>query len=152
NPDAPPCPLTRRLRVAMSSASQPRLITPVLVLGLLPACSGERRPPLGTAEMARAQAEARRDFEKGDLETIRRLVMRLGARYRDYKDGKRPTPPTVDVLALSGGGDWGAFGSGFLVGWGECPDPLDRRPTFDAVTGVSTGAVIAPFAYLGADE
>jgi hypothetical protein len=136
----------------MSSASQPRLIALVLVLGLLPACVGERRPPLGPAEMAREHMADRQDFEKSNLETINRLVLRLGARYQDYKDGKRPTPPTIDVLALSGGGDWGAFGSGFLVGWGECPDPLQRRPSFDAVTGVSTGAVIAPFAYLGTDE
>lgn len=60
--------------------------------------------------------------------------------------------PTINLLAISGGGDWGAFGSGFLVGWGKCPNPTDRRPDFDAVTGVSTGALLAPFVYLGTDE
>lgn len=49
-------------------------------------------------------------------------------------------------LVLSGGGSDGAFGAGLLVGWSERGD----RPRFDAVTGVSTGAIIAPFAFLGA--
>jgi predicted acylesterase/phospholipase RssA len=48
-------------------------------------------------------------------------------------------------LSISGGGDNGAFGAGLLTGWTERGD----RPTFDLVTGVSTGALIAPFAYLG---
>ena len=49
------------------------------------------------------------------------------------------------ALALSGGGEDGAFGAGLLVGWSERGD----RPVFDYVTGVSTGALIAPFAFLG---
>jgi len=59
---------------------------------------------------------------------------------------------TLDFLALSGGGDYGAFGAGFLVGWGESPAPEWRRPDFDVVSGVSTGALLAPFAYVGTDE
>ncbi|WP_052041956.1 patatin-like phospholipase family protein [Paracoccus sphaerophysae] len=51
----------------------------------------------------------------------------------------------VDILALSGGGDGGAFGAGLLIGWTERGD----RPEFDMVTGVSTGALIAPLAFLG---
>lgn len=50
-----------------------------------------------------------------------------------------------DILALSGGAAGGAFGAGVLVGLGEA----GRRPTFAIVTGVSTGALIAPFAFLG---
>ena len=53
--------------------------------------------------------------------------------------------PTANFLAISGGGDDGAFGSGILAGWTEAGD----RPEFDMVTGVSTGALIAPFAFLG---
>lgn len=60
--------------------------------------------------------------------------------------------PTIHFLAMSGGGDHGAFGAGFLVGWGEVQDPRWRRPDFDAVTGVSTGALLAPFAFIGTDE
>jgi predicted acylesterase/phospholipase RssA len=56
----------------------------------------------------------------------------------------------IDILIVSGGGDWGAFGAGFLKGWLKVPanHPL-AKPEFDAVTGVSTGALIAPFAFLG---
>ncbi|KPG02067.1 patatin [Rhodopseudomonas sp. AAP120] len=53
--------------------------------------------------------------------------------------------PEVNVLAISGGGDDGAFGAGLLVGWGDA----GTRPDFDLVTGVSAGALIAPFVYLG---
>ncbi len=48
-------------------------------------------------------------------------------------------------LALSGGGEDGAYGAGVLVGWSEA----GTRPEFTVVTGVSTGALIAPFAFLG---
>ena len=56
----------------------------------------------------------------------------------------------IDILIISGGGDWGAFGAGFLKGWQKVPakHPL-AKPEFDAVTGVSTGTLIAPFAFLG---
>jgi predicted acylesterase/phospholipase RssA len=56
--------------------------------------------------------------------------------------------PTIDLLVISGGGDWGAFGAGVLKGWGRVKGEL-ARPEFDIVTGVSTGALIAPFAFLG---
>lgn len=48
-------------------------------------------------------------------------------------------------LAISGGGENGAFGAGLLAGWTEAGD----RPEFSLVTGISTGALIAPFAFLG---
>ena len=51
----------------------------------------------------------------------------------------------VTFLALSGGGSDGAFGVGVLYGWTEHGD----RPQFNMVTGISTGALIAPFAFLG---
>ena len=50
-------------------------------------------------------------------------------------------------LALSGGGANGAFGAGFLNGWTS----TGNRPVFKIVTGVSTGALMAPFAFLGSD-
>ncbi|MDX2156551.1 MAG: patatin-like phospholipase family protein [Hyphomicrobiaceae bacterium] len=51
------------------------------------------------------------------------------------------------VLAISGGGSDGAFGAGVLKGWTES----GKRPVFNIVTGVSTGALIATFAFLGPD-
>jgi len=53
-------------------------------------------------------------------------------------------PPNA-FLAISGGGDNGAFGAGLLNGWTKA----GTRPEFKLVTGVSTGALIAPFAFLG---
>jgi hypothetical protein len=55
-----------------------------------------------------------------------------------------PLPP-ARFLAISGGGDDGAFGAGLLNGWSDS----GTRPQFDMVTGVSTGALLAPFAFLG---
>jgi predicted acylesterase/phospholipase RssA len=55
-----------------------------------------------------------------------------------------PMPP-INFLAISGGGDKGAFAAGVLAGW----TATGKRPTFRVVTGVSAGALIAPFAYLG---
>ena len=53
--------------------------------------------------------------------------------------------PVVNFLAISGGGSDGAFGAGVLAGW----TAKGTRPEFDVVTGVSTGALTAPFAFLG---
>ena len=53
--------------------------------------------------------------------------------------------PPAYFLAISGGGDNGAYGAGFLNGWSAS----GVRPEFKVVTGVSTGALIAPFAFLG---
>ncbi|CCD91436.1 conserved exported hypothetical protein [Bradyrhizobium sp. ORS 375] len=51
----------------------------------------------------------------------------------------------LNFLAISGGAENGAFGAGLLSGWGEA----GNRPTFDMVTGVSSGALMAPFVFLG---
>jgi predicted acylesterase/phospholipase RssA len=51
-------------------------------------------------------------------------------------------------LALSGGGANGAFGAGLLNGWTR----TGERPVFKIVTGVSTGALMAPFAFVGPSE
>ena len=61
-------------------------------------------------------------------------------RYLERKRGH-----ALNVLSLSGGGQNGAFGAGFLVGWRES----GRRPQFDVVGGVSTGALLATHAFLG---
>lgn len=63
---------------------------------------------------------------------------------RDKMDAKEST---VDILAISGGGGAGAFGAGLLNGWSDAGD----RPEFTLVTGISTGALIAPFAFLGSE-
>ncbi len=69
------------------------------------------------------------------------------------QESREDFPPMPDGtvryahLALSGGGASGAFGSGYLNGWTS----TGGRPLFKIVTGVSTGALMAPFAFVGAD-
>jgi Patatin-like phospholipase len=69
------------------------------------------------------------------------------------QESKADFPPAADGsvryanLALSGGGANGAFGAGLLNGWTS----TGTRPVFKTVTGVSTGALMAPFAFLGPD-
>lgn len=62
---------------------------------------------------------------------------------KDRYSGVYGKPHTY--LAISGGGENGAFAAGFLLGWTESGD----RPEFTIVTGVSAGALVAPFAFLG---
>jgi hypothetical protein len=61
---------------------------------------------------------------------------------------KRRQGQAIEILCLSGGGQVGAFGAGILNGWSKS----GRRPKFDIVAGVSTGAIIATFAFLGGPE
>jgi hypothetical protein len=60
----------------------------------------------------------------------------------DHRPPRAPAP--AEFLAISGGEN-GAFGAGLLVGW----TATGTRPTFKGVTGISTGALTAPFAFLG---
>jgi hypothetical protein len=66
---------------------------------------------------------------------------------RAVRAGQRSAPALhrADFLAISGGGADGAFSAGYLKGWSSRGD----RPVFEVVTGVSTGALAAPFAFLG---
>jgi predicted patatin/cPLA2 family phospholipase len=123
-----------------------RLLTTLLILG---GCAGLARNPVPLADGARATvpgmpdvrawagapSEAMaRDFALSfEQERARTFVRRA--------DGRIVYPQ----LALSGGGPNGAFSAGFLKGWTDS----GQRPVFKIVTGVSTGAMIAPFAFLG---
>jgi predicted patatin/cPLA2 family phospholipase len=80
------------------------------------------------------------------------LVGFPGVRYWDVQynpDVKIDSGDSSDCsfLALSGGGAKGAFGAGFLNGWTDS----GTRPEFKIVTGISTGALIAPLAFLGSE-
>jgi hypothetical protein len=119
---------------------------------LLVACSGDRSPPASPASIPDAVVpgyenirfwgdEEPADFS-GYLDTLRGQV-----RERAAREGALPNGGTLDVLILSGGGSDGAFGAGLLNGWTARGD----RPEFGLVTGISTGALIAPLAFLGPD-
>ena len=124
----------------------------IAVAGLLSlgSCSSSGPPrEVLTEEQFRERAAA---DEKETRETFRTIVGTILARIEAEVDSQTADKPAVlDILALSGGGDYGAFGAGVLVGWGEATDPSYRRPDFDVVTGVSTGALLAPYAYIGTD-
>lgn len=118
--------------------------------GICAGCnSAPHRPICSEAQFSERAAAQTEGGVATIAEANRKLVSLL------WKERERVGPDghvTFNFLALSGGGDYGAFGAGFLVGWGEVSDPAHRRPQFDVVTGVSTGALLAPFAYVGTDE
>lgn len=83
----------------------------------------------------------------GDMTEFTRVGLEALRREQEYlaKQGyKGPMPPAVYV-AISGGGDNGAFTAGLMNGW----TATGTRSEFKLVTGISTGALIAPFAFLG---
>jgi predicted acylesterase/phospholipase RssA len=99
------------------------------------------------AEMLTQYKQTVADDREQMKETI---VRRLEREYEEHQATGEPF--VFDVLVISGGGAKGAFGAGFLEGWGTVPPGPVARPEFDVVTGVSTGALIAPFAFVGTDE
>ena len=111
----------------------------VAALVLVAACTSlpdrQQRNPQDLAAARRAE-DAERALER----------RALGDRFLALAEAKGGA--SIDILIVSGGGDWGAFGAGVLKGWGRVKGEL-ARPRFDIVTGVSTGALIAPFAFLG---
>jgi Patatin-like phospholipase len=135
----------QKARDRMQRMSWHRSIT-VLTLWLIllgAGCAGVRpaRPP---AELLALRQEHDAQMAEKAHAFRQRILERLKARY----DAHPGAPVIYDILVLSGGGDWGAFGAGVLKGWSRVHGPL-AMPEFDVVTGVSTGALIAPFAFLG---
>jgi predicted acylesterase/phospholipase RssA len=112
-------------------------------------CSNRRLPavPAPMASRARPQIENVRfapsvDFDKFEAEWIESNEREIAnLRSTGYKGGS--LPPAI-YLAIAGGGANGAFGAGLLTGWTNA-----GRPAFKSVTGTGTGALMAPFAFLG---
>jgi hypothetical protein len=125
----------------------------VLSGAMLAGCAApEKRPERTMEDLVAARntdVVVRGNQARGFMELL--LKRAEGKAAASAKAGKSAVPPTIDVLVISGGGDWGAFGAGVLKGWGRLKGD-HARPQFDVVTGVSTGALIAPFAFLGDDQ
>jgi predicted acylesterase/phospholipase RssA len=88
-----------------------------------------------------------RYFAGGQMDSLTRLTLEGLRREQAYlaKQGHKGTFPPSHYLTISGGGDNGAYTAGLLNGW----TAAGTRPEFKLVTGISTGALIAPFAFLG---
>ncbi|OHT18649.1 Patatin-like phospholipase [Sphingomonas haloaromaticamans] len=124
------------------------MVLPVTLAGC---ATPKRLPAVPVAQTARAQPVigairflAARDpapFADEAIASIRKEQAYLASQ------GKTGPLPPASYLAISGGGDNGAFGAGLLNGW----TASGTRPEFKVVTGISTGALSAPFAFLGPD-
>jgi len=123
----------------------------VVCLALLVGCSITPRDAIPDADLLVARQEMLADLDAEMTRTMTALLARLHNEHERFVRGESTRPPTLDALIISGGGDWGAFGAGFLKGWSNVKGEL-ARPRFDVVTGVSTGALIAPFAFLGTND
>lgn len=111
---------------------------------MLAGCAGwPERPPVSAADQAGAVVPG--------YAGMRRWADAPASEWSDWRArfladrAAAGTTGPIDTLAISSGSDKGAFSAGYLVGW----TASGKRPQFDIVTGVSTGALIAPFAFLG---
>jgi predicted acylesterase/phospholipase RssA len=88
-----------------------------------------------------------RFYPDRDAKEIEALALKVYERQRKSREqlAKTGSAAPAHFLVISGGGDNGAFSAGLLVGWSARGD----RPQFNLVTGISTGALTAPFAFLG---
>jgi hypothetical protein len=104
-------------------------------------CAGIPRPAFTAAEQAVASPVGfgRVRYVEDDPDLARLMGLALKPDPAAQDGGQ------VDALALSGGGANGAYGAGVIYGW----TAAGQRPRFQVVTGVSTGALAAPFAFLG---
>lgn len=123
----------------------------VLCLAQLAACSTLLRQPAPLDKAAHAEIDGFdeiRYFPWSDAQpaidgVYQSFVTETAEAYETAPNGDRH----YNYLAVSGGGSVGAFGAGILNGWTAHGD----RPKFKVVTGISTGSLIAPFAFLGPD-
>ena len=126
------------------------ILAAVLLPLLTPACSTPQRmvaPAYASMPQANVGVSNVRFFVARDTAAFQAEALSSLAKEKAWlaaQGSTGPLPPSY-FLAISGGGDNGAFGAGLLNGW----TASGTRPEFKMVTGVSTGALIAPFAFLG---
>ena len=129
-----------------------RLLVLLLAASVVVGCGSAPRAMSDQAFTARVAAHEEKSLAQRD-DIAERLLRRLEYRHAEQAELDRADEPfTYEILMLSSGGQFGAFGVGVLQGWSEVRDASLQRPEFDLVTGVSTGALIAPFGLLGTDD
>ena len=104
---------------------------PVLVLCCLSlaGCSALERSARPMPELLQLRETTATQLAEDTRAIIGRAIAREKDQYDAYKAGRLSTPPVIDILIVSGGGDWGAFGAGFLQGWGQVPPGPMARPS-----------------------
>jgi hypothetical protein len=117
---------------------------------LLAACSEFRGPAVPVALEDQATVfdnPAIRTWDSALNQPFTEELFREGKREFELRQaaGETGPLPPAEYLAISGGGADGAYGAGILCGW----TAAGTRPEFKVVTGISTGALTAPFAFLG---
>ena len=130
-----------------------RAVALVVALLFIEGCSSrlervEAVPPELTARAEIPGMPGVRYIPGGDMTELGRIGVESVSKERAYRASQAqtgPLPPAV-YLAISGGGDKGAYTAGLLNGW----TAAGTRPEFKLVTGISTGALIAPLAFVGA--
>ncbi len=133
----------------MLSMTHRALASLVVMAMLAQGCAALRaRPPLPAALEQEVRVpgfpeDVRAWADKPSKSLTKSALASISQEQAAYGDDFLKKP--LALLALSGGGDNGAFGAGILCGWTE----HGSRPRFKLVTGISTGALIAPFAFLG---
>jgi len=134
--------------VTTGSSSFPnRAVAAVAVLLIFTGCTSLERNPVPIDAMGRAAVPGFPDVRDWGDEPSPHFQEDLIQSVRDEWEATGFVGRGMEALLLSGGGSNGAFGAGFLSGWTEA----GTRPIFKIVTGVSTGALAAPFAFLGSD-
>ncbi len=120
-----------------------RCVLFLLAAAVLTACAGLARNPVALSDLQDPQVPGATNLRYwadeppsnlGELNALMDRQRRASGRTGDYA-----------ILALSGGAEDGAYGAGLLTAWSES----GTRPEFLVVTGVSTGALAAPFVFLG---
>jgi len=130
--------ISRRLMLSTSASAALTACGPIARGPAVPIERTRQATVLGLANERFFNFSETAPLEKEFLEAMERKRQALGL--KSVMD-----VPQLNLLAVSGGGENGAFGAGLLCGW----TVQGTRPTFDWVTGVSTGALTAPFAFLG---
>jgi predicted acylesterase/phospholipase RssA len=139
----------RKMEMRQTPVTGVAVLLIILATLLLSACSTKLAPRVPFTAEQQANADVADmpnirfwvDAPTQELESFR-------TRYRETRAGKIELSGPFTLLALSGGSDNGAYGAGLLAGWTKS----GTRPSFTIVSGVSTGALIAPFAFLGSQH
>jgi predicted acylesterase/phospholipase RssA len=127
------------------------IVLPISILLIVTGCSGLVRNPVPIDRMDKAvltgMPGVRAYWDEKEIDPLfqQDIIQSVRDEPPDLFPRRAGNSPVYSGLAISGGGANGSFGAGILCGWSDA----GTRPRFKLVTGISTGALIAPYAFLG---